>query len=1830
MAAEALPNSSWHPALMPDHESPTKLSPQLEPQPSAGTSPDSLHNGTPLEQDPEPFHLDEQSESTGINNSNTVRIDPLPGHLGDEGGAWLTMEQSVGRAPSKHASSMSFARTVSHEVSFADGDEDEADWTLQRTDTDPFKFMAPSDRSNTFPVPAPIVPNGAVEQPLPANQAMEAFGESEDQDWELGDDGEDLSPSQGEQDQQSLPSGAGPSESRHGPTRSMGGDAQPNEDDAAETRFEEGMPLLAGSDSHRAESTTTQKKQGPDLFAEDEPNDDDFFGQIGNSAPSDEPPIQPLERKSTSQVMGDLSTEPPSRQNTFGTLQEDDEPPSDAANESTAQAPTRGGHRRTKTQDLKAKWEAALMDDEDDDLLLDDDEEENKDLDTAGFLGSDDEGLLENDGGEPAPAPQQPASRQTSSSNPYAPQSYQQPATVPAHSSQQSATGSYFNPPAPANAFAGGQQYGRPPLPGSDQPKAQSFADKAKGGYSSPYDLPTDIVASVPKPRKRPSVQQMYAPSSAAQQAPPPGPPNMSAPPPLPPQSNSRPQSSHESPGGASLTQKPSTTSLRSKGSFFEDLPIAPKARPTSRQSYRAQSPVQQQPGPPQGPPQGPPREPSLGPSPLGQSTRSQPSSDPSGIPNLVPPERVSPYAALQSGSGHIPPPSGNSSRYSPAPGQAPATGAVPPPGGTRYSPAPPQVPRQASYSPSRTPSTTTPPVLPHQPRTSSPLAHFESSSLRPHAEGFERRSSSSSFEPRLNRVPSLPPTREVDEEEDHSGDGAPLGTRHSSAESKYAPSAVTRQTPPPPGMPRYASSPLSPPKRATPNYAPQASQQPQAAQAGFVPPPRAQTHSPGASAPTTQASATNHIPRPSSTQSHATPEATKSTRQPPYANHSRVRGQSITMTMVAPTDGREQDPLQRWKGVPLFTWGAGGAVVTSFPRSIPRYSMGSSTPTVTRTPGEVKLQNIRDIDTLPERLINFPGPLKGKSKKKETIAWLASGIEILEKELPDLSFHSELSTEVKRSFERLLLWKILRVFVENDGVLEGKANVDKAVRDILSPEANSSDDAHAGASVTAMQADAVDAGSMEAIRASLFKGDRESAVWSAVDKRLWGHAMLIANTVSPDLYKQVTQEFVRKEVNYQGHSNESMAALYKILSGNYEDCVDELVPSHARAGFQLLSTTGAASGPAKDAMDGLDKWRETLALVLNNRSQGDVQGLKALGSLLASYGRAEAAHVCFIFSKAASICGGLDDPTADFVLLGSDHKQQSSHFGKETEALQLSEVFEYGLSLAGAVGGLPHLAAYKFQHALTLAEHGQRDKALQYCESIAAAISSQTKRSPYYNPYVAAGVDDLIARLKQVPKGESGSWISKPSMGKVSDSMWNKFNKFVAGDDEQQGAPGADGSPFSHIGGGTPTISRSPSTNNFETYGAAAPAYGMVASPPAAAMPSKYAPTSASPYQPSSQYAPAPVGQGQPGAPQEASYPAHGHNSYAPTSGYQPSEPSGEMPASPNYGGYQPHVQPQSPNMPGSSGAQQGPAETQGAYNPPDYGYAPPQDFSATRQEDNHVDEPRSGGYEPPAQQSYGYEPPSYQPDFTADNDEDTKPKRGMMDDGDDAPRPSSQQSKADKDRENEEMFRKAAEEDAKRAEAEKANKKGWGLSGWFGGKKPASPKPGESPKKPVRANLGEASSFVYDPDLKRWVNKKPGAENTPAKTATPPPPRAGPPGPRSMSGTPPPPMSTPPPMRSASGGPPPRSIPSSNTLPSLKAPASNDNLSMPPPSAPMARSVSSQSAGAPPSAPPSRPGTSMSNASSIDDLIGAAAPRKPGQKKARKSGRYVDVMAK
>ncbi|KAI1422209.1 Sec23-binding domain of Sec16-domain-containing protein [Xylaria sp. FL1777] len=1905
------PSASWHPAKRPNSSADDKPF-DIGPRPGANHPSHQPHQSSYIATKEEPS----QNTATDIPTEHIASTEDAPvqspnraldpDHLehDEESGAALwdmeapstnhdgtsmtqhdeeaipaSPEQAPADHASKHLSTMSFARTVSHEVSF--NDDEDAEWNLQRSETDSFGFMPENDRTNSFPV-VPQTQDLIAEQyshPLPTSQAEEILRDLENES--AHNDATAFEPHAIEEPEDDRVNNHG--EEGNLFLNTVGGDFVGTEEEASDARYEEGLPLIPQRySSEISPNIENMDADQTDLFSQDETGDadDDFFARMEESSQTAaaNPLNHTLQRKSTTMVMSNnVDREPLSPVEDFHSRLSDI--PSSSVNGDSVHSPEGGAKITSGTEDLDAKWAAAFGDDDDDGFLLDA-ATESKELNPADIFGSDDEGFLDD---EEVPTPAPPSQTQTPkphlNGTRYAPESIQQ---------QPYPTPNPYAPARPAGQIPAAQQqpvyapsstpglgYGVPP-PKPSVPKAQSFADKSKGGYQSPYDLPMEVV----KPKKRASAQQLPRVNVGSPALPSALPPRSASVYTQPPPSGSSVSSS--SPPSSSHSNQPpsrgalkSTPSLKSKPSFFEDLPVTSKPRPSSRQAAHP-SPTQQNPySQPRAPSQGPP----MNTPPIPPVVASSPApsylspTQTAGVPALVAPERASPYASLQSDAPNRPlPPSTVNSRYSPAPAHPPgANGTVPAPASaSRYSPAPPNS-RSSSGSYSAVP----PPMLAHQPRTSSPLAHFEVSHGKSdnklgspvNGDGVPlMRTSSSQYEHRVTRVPSLPPTQEVEEEQ--SQDSSEMTTRALGIippEPRYVP-VQTRHTPPPLGIP--PSNPLSPPKRSLSNYTLQAGSNVLSKETNFVPPPRSQTQSPGAVHGNRGATKSmDSAPRPSSAHSPTSPRSVPGmqTSRPTV----RARGMSQVLNLVPPTDGRELDPLQRWHGAPSIAWGIGGLFVSTFPKDVPRYGISSSIPQIIRSPGEVKVRHMKDIQPLEDRLSKFPGPLKGKSKKKEVVAWLSAGIDGLERILPNVSFQQPVSHEDKRTVERVLLWKILRVLVENDGVLEGNPAVEKAVRDIISPGLESagpemSSSISTGVDLTGktttsttLQADAADSTATESIRRYLLLGDREKAVWTAVDKRLWGHAILISSSMpNPELYKQVAQEFIKKEVNHVGHGNESLASLYSVLSGNFEDAVDALVPVHARAGLQLVSAS--ASAASQDVLAGLDKWHETLGMILSNRRQGDGEALRALGNLLSGYGRAEAAHICYIFARHFAIFGGLDDPNANFVLVGADHRRQADQFAKETEALQLSEVYEYGLSLvpgSNVAQSCPHLAAYKLQHAMVLAEHGFRDKALQYCEAIWSAITSQTKKSPYFHPVLESAVDDLMRRLKQAAGEESSSWITKPKMDQVSSNMWSRFSKFVAGPDDDgtengaSGEGGAEVGPFARIAGGTPAASRSPSVSNFEVYGSSP-------SMPTNKASSAYAPaavhSTTSPYEPTVTYNPAPRssmertsgelsrssyeftrrgsdmqnGNANPYTPlpMSSSLPKNVYqpaapitpdaSPYMPTSQSQPS-PIPEQSSNVGYlGGYQPFGGDHGSEgagaapaygMPGTGLNNQAPASKNG-YNSgyqPSYGsYEPPATQTDT-----------SGGYEPPSYQPSSFEPPSYEPGPVDDDGLDNKPKQKSFMDDDDIPgfKPN-EKSKTEKDRENEEMFKRVAEEEAKRAAEAKAGKKsGWGFGGWFGGGKK---EPAELPNKPIKAKLGEASSFVYDPDLKRWVNKKPGAENTPAKTATPPPPRAASTPPSSTASAPPIGIMAPPPSRPT---PPPMTLSKAISQESLNAPGG----------APlMARSVSNQSNA---SAPPSRPTTSLSNASSIEDLLGAAGPRK-GAKKPRKSGRYVDVMAK
>lgn len=1790
MASETM--NAWHPAFMPDSTADpfrtesadmARSSPLLPEAPLETPKPEPalLPSHTELtgdseavhapETDAEPLEEDtEHPEASDVHNvlSSSVEAEQDEWAL-DNGHTESVIPGSApapfsakDHSPKKHLSTMSFARTVSEDVNWGEDDDVDPEWNIQSTDPDPFRGMAQSDRTNSFPVVPPAhssVPSH-VDGSLSHSQAEDIMNEVEQHEHRdlFSDHGDDVEADffSGQQTSNAFLQEAQNESDEWFPDygQSLGGDARQEAEEESEARYEEGLPLVHSTENGN-ETRQLQVSNHAAFLDENVDDEDDFFTQVGKSDDIHQSPPE-LERKSTMQIMDSMQFQP--HEPIHQTIAEEDNMESSTSSSERAtgreitdaaqvpidpEAPVHDDFLPESGEvDLAAQWQAALAEDEflpddDDELLPDDEEPTSSGLDPATLFGDDDDGFLEDvdeQGGAtdlfsqqtspPIPAQARGPNGQaagfngisglangsrpsSSSANRYLPTGAGTPITPLVNNYAPSAPNftdlsraGTANPAISSPYASPAIGSFQPPPQRPDIPKAQSFASMSKGGYSSPYDLPMEVV----KPKKRASATHMnhgYAaappvnapPRSISAFAPPP-PPSMQPPPVI---SHGLPQTQ--------VQQPPAKVVRKSQSGFFEDLPISTKPKPAARHSTGYGSPVPSLYIPPASEPplpSAPPAATRYAAPPVQQHPVQPP--HPSG---LVAPERVSPYASLPTTSVPAPP---VASRYSPAP-TLQQTQTAPPPSQSRYSPAPPpSLPHAQSYSqpPVSAPPPTSvqhaqsysnaysSPILPHQPRTSSPLAHFERTQgtrqFSSQSENADRRSSSSGYDSSL-QPHHLPPTREVDENEQVSppsaknyGDLQNQYTPPPMAQAAFAARSVTPTPPPPQGLASRLVN--SPPKRVQSNYAPQQSAvgPPQ----GFAPPVRSQTQSPGSlfAGSRNELSTSEPYKRPASVEIPTSPR--ESVRYPSAPTlTTRPRGFSQGYNYIAPTDGREQDPLQRWKGAPVFAWGVGGTIMTSFPQDVPRYGMNQTAPMIIRSPGEVKIRNIKDLDPLAQRLATFPGPLKGKSKKKEVVTWLTAGIEILEQNASYLRTLSSLSHEDKRIEERILLWKILRVFIENEGLLEGNPVVEKAVRAVLSPGLDDENSAEAplyatGAELSgisqsltsAPRAEAVDPAAVDQLRKHLLRGDRQKAVWDAVDKRLWAHALLISNTVSKDLYKQVAQEFVQKEVKNIGDNTEPLAALYEIFAGNFEESIDELVPPSARAGFQMVSTSSTA-GPSKDALDGLDRWRETLGLVLSNRSTDDTQALNALGKLLSGYGRAEAAHICFLFARSLSLFGGIDSPGTSFVLVGSDHLRQPFDFDRELEPILLSEVFEYGMTLSSVstvAYSSPHLAVYKLQHAKILAEYGLRDKALQYSETVAAAITSQTKRSPYHHPLLVSELDDLSKRLKQSPKDGSGSWISKPSIDKAKGSVWATFNKFVAGDEaaDATSEPGiaSEVGPFARIAGGTPTISRSPS--NGDIYGSYP---GGSAMNGIAAKPSKYAPGAAfappnydsqsagsggrssmeerssaefqryQPHQPQRQ-----MSQMSDYRPSSQPIPINPNNQYAPQASSSYTPQSSYMPHANTASSYTPHtpITDQAPpsfqDSPQPLNNFDGPQQS--SYTPQEYSrnssasYEPPSTDSYAPPTSSGYEQPSSNGYEPP---SSGYEPPAfvpYEPTDEPDSPVETRPKKKsfMDDDEDDIPAlkeapATREKTKAEKDREADEAFRRAAEADGK-----------------------------------------------------------------------------------------------------------------------------------------------------------------------------------------------------
>lgn len=147
----------------------------------------------------------------------------------------------------------------------------------------------------------------------------------------------------------------------------------------------------------------------------------------------------------------------------------------------------------------------------------------------------------------------------------------------------------------------------------------------------------------------------------------------------------------------------------------------------------------------------------------------------------------------------------------------------------------------------------------------------------------------------------------------------------------------------------------------------------------------------------------------------------------------------------------------------------------------------------------------------------------------------------------------------------------------------------------------------------------------LRSIRSLLMQGDRPGAIRKAVDQKMWGHALLIASSVSEIAWRETAEQFIQSELRGPGSQEfDSLRFLYGVFGGEGINAINELLPPTNRMISSIQSS-------ASSSIPKFNSWKESLGMALLNRgSMADHSAPLGLGDSLVSNGRIDAGHAWF------------------------------------------------------------------------------------------------------------------------------------------------------------------------------------------------------------------------------------------------------------------------------------------------------------------------------------------------------------------------------------------------------------------------------------------------------------------------------------------------------------------------------------------------------------------------------------------------------------------------
>ncbi|XP_076386617.1 endoplasmic reticulum export factor secretory 16 isoform X3 [Megachile rotundata] len=286
--------------------------------------------------------------------------------------------------------------------------------------------------------------------------------------------------------------------------------------------------------------------------------------------------------------------------------------------------------------------------------------------------------------------------------------------------------------------------------------------------------------------------------------------------------------------------------------------------------------------------------------------------------------------------------------------------------------------------------------------------------------------------------------------------------------------------------------------------------------------------------------------------------------------------------------------------------------------------------------------------------------------------------------------------------------------------------------------------------------------------RNTLLYGLVQEALEYAMNEGLWGHALFLASKLDKRTHASVMARFANS-LPY----HDPLQTLYQLHSG------------------RVPAVVTAISDPR------WDDWRPHLAMIISNTSANpeiNRRSITTLGDTLSARGDIHAAHFCYILAQVDF--GAYEASNVKLVLIGANHHKPYNSF-LSTEAVMLTEIYEYARNLSEPGFTLVDLQTFKFDLAVKMVDHGLIEKALLYIEQIAINIANEPSkykksfidavynlgdRIRYHDPVYKDSIDEATTLVwfnnlaEIVGKFHSGEMIENEDYG--SQTKLAKYNE--------------------------------------------------------------------------------------------------------------------------------------------------------------------------------------------------------------------------------------------------------------------------------------------------------------------------------------------------------------------------------------------------------------------------------------------------------------------